>query len=60
LSIPYIGFRIYLFFFLVFKVFGMMNLEVIMKMGGICIKLMMFASADDGVDGEFIREKFGY
>ena len=30
LSIPFIGFRIYLFFFLVFKVFGMVNLGVIM------------------------------
>ena len=37
----------------------MMNLEVIMKMGGICIKLMMFASADDEVDGEIIRDFFG-
>jgi len=30
LSIPSIGFRFYLFFFLVFKVFGMINSEAIM------------------------------
>jgi hypothetical protein len=38
----------------------MVNLGVIMKLGGTCIKLMIFASADDGVDDETIREKFGY
>jgi len=58
LSIPYLGFRYYFSFFLVFKVFGMINSEAIMEMGETCIRLMIFASANDGVDGETIRGFF--
>jgi hypothetical protein len=36
----------------------MINLGVIMEMGGTCIKLMIFAPVDGRVYGKFIREFF--